>query len=132
MAKVFINMKLLVLVVLVFLLSGCVAQDKLRWLDNKIGEIIFSDQENKSATEKDTASSTEKGDFQEVDFKDLTREQKKKIDEWLKNNGLNRYGDTIGVMYAGGTPLFNEKTGEAIDRFEHILKKIPDMLEKIE
>lgn len=29
-------------------------------------------------------------------------------------------------MYMGGTPLFNEMTGESTDRYEYLVKKFPD------
>jgi hypothetical protein len=28
-------------------------------------------------------------------------------------------------MYAGGTPLFDERTGKATDRLEYLMKKFP-------
>jgi len=30
-------------------------------------------------------------------------------------------------MYMGGSPLFDETTGEMIDRYEYLLKKFPDI-----
>jgi hypothetical protein len=61
----------------------------------------------------------------------LTAEQKKKIDEWLEKKGLNRYGDARNAVYTGGTPLFDEKTGQAIERYDYILNKFPNILELI-
>jgi hypothetical protein len=40
---------------------------------------------------------------------------------------LNEYGDPKDTMYAGGTPLFNEMTGETVDRYEYILKQHPEL-----
>ena len=57
------------LILVVFLLSGCSVQNKLKWADDKLGEIFFSEIKQ----EDNTASSTEK-----IDFKKLTKEQKKK------------------------------------------------------
>ena len=48
------------------------------------------------------------------------------LDRWLKERGLNRYGDQPDTTYAGGTPLYDERTGEAEDRAEHVRKKHPD------
>lgn len=48
------------------------------------------------------------------------------IDKWLADNNLNEYGDTIGTVYAGGSPLFDEASGEKIGRFEYIFRKYPD------
>ena len=61
----------------------------------------------------------------------LTDEQKKNIDDWLEKNGYNRYGDAKNAIYTGGTPLFDEATGQPIDRYVYILKKFPDILNKI-
>ena len=49
-----------------------------------------------------------------------------KIEIWIKNNGLNEYGDPRDTVYAGGTPLFDEKTGKTIDRYQYIINKHPD------
>jgi len=57
----------------------------------------------------------------------LSDEEKKVIDEWLSANELNKYGDSSNTVYAGGTPLFNEATGESRDRFEYLFEKFPDL-----
>ena len=56
----------------------------------------------------------------------LSEEQKKKIDEKIRQSGLNEFGDPRGTMYTGGTPLFNEMTGRTIDRYDYILRRHPD------
>ena len=48
------------------------------------------------------------------------------IDQWIRANGLNRYGDPAGAMYTGGSPLFDERTAESIDRLTYLLKHHPD------
>jgi len=48
------------------------------------------------------------------------------VDRWLSERKLDRYGSPEGTMYAGGTPLFNESTGEQIDRLDHIYRKHPE------
>lgn len=58
----------------------------------------------------------------------LTEQQKKWIDEMIKKHGLNEFGDPKDTMYAGGTPLFNEREGKMLDRYEYILKKHRDWL----
>lgn len=63
--------------------------------------------------------------------RNLTSEQKRVVDEWLAANSLNEFGDKLGTFYAGGTPLFNEATGETIDRFEHLLAKFPELKDVI-
>ncbi len=61
-----------------------------------------------------------------VDEKLSLKDEKARIDQWIIDKGLNRYGDPIGTMYAGGTPLFDEKTGAMTDRYEYIIKRYPD------
>lgn len=48
------------------------------------------------------------------------------MDAWLKNQGLNEFGDALDTEYKGGDPLFDETTGETRDRLEYLLKKFPD------
>lgn len=52
--------------------------------------------------------------------------EKAQIDAWIKKNGLNQYGDAMDTMYAGGTPLFNEATGQTTDRYQYIAEKYPN------
>lgn len=52
---------------------------------------------------------------------------KARIEKWLKAEGKNEYGDPPGTLYAGGTPLFDERTGRVRDRFEYILDKHPHL-----
>ena len=108
---------------LMLFLSGCA---KLEWLDKKAGEVFFDVNSGDWAVDD-----KKKDDSGAIGFKDLNRDHKEKIDKWLAENNLNRYGDAIGIFYTGGTPLFNEATGESKERFEYILEKIPDILEKI-
>ena len=61
----------------------------------------------------------------------LTAEGKKKIDQWLKDNKLNQYGDKEGVNYLGGTPLFNESTGVTIDRYVYLIKRFPELVDQL-
>lgn len=50
-----------------------------------------------------------------------------KADNWLSEKKLNRYGDAEDTMYMGGSPLFNEMTGESTDRYVHLKTKFPDL-----
>jgi len=96
-------------------------------IDEKLGEMLFDDTKNMENASSTDGSAEESGlGFMVSDYRELTKEQKEKIDEFIKENGLNRYGDASGIFYTGGTPLFNEATGESIDRFEYILKKHPE------
>ncbi len=49
------------------------------------------------------------------------------IDRQLAEKGLNPFGDPEGTMYAGGTPLFDEKTGRTLPREQYVLAKRPDI-----
>jgi hypothetical protein len=48
------------------------------------------------------------------------------LDTWLKSKKLDQYGHDEGTMYAGGSPLFNEATGESTDRLEYVYKRKPE------
>ena len=48
------------------------------------------------------------------------------IKEWLKTSDLNDMGDPVGTMYLGGTPLFNEATGETTPWIDYIKAKFPN------
>lgn len=58
----------------------------------------------------------------------LTDEQKRIIDDRIKRDGLNQFGDTKDTVYAGGTPLFDMRSGQMLDRYEYILKRHRDWL----
>ena len=57
----------------------------------------------------------------------VSKDVQSKVNKYLTDNDLNEYGDKQGTMYMGGTPLYNESTGENTDRYEHILKKFPNL-----
>jgi len=48
-------------------------------------------------------------------------------DGWLASHHLNEYGDPAGTMYTGGTPLFDERTGQRKDRMEYVRGKHPEL-----
>ncbi|MBI5549608.1 MAG: hypothetical protein HY901_37455 [Deltaproteobacteria bacterium] len=48
------------------------------------------------------------------------------VDRWLKAQDLNPYGDPRGTTYAGGNPLFDERTGVSEDRVERVTRKHPE------
>ena len=110
------------------LLTGCAVREKLKWADERAGEIFFNPASERASSTGDEAAQASTM----INAKELKREQKEKIDRWLEKNNLNRYGDAIGTIYTGGTPLFNELTGEAKERFQYLLEKMPDVLERIE
>ena len=49
------------------------------------------------------------------------------VDQELSRRGLNQYGDPPETIYAGGTPLFDEKTGRTRDRIDHVLTRHPEI-----
>jgi len=57
---------------------------------------------------------------------EISAKEKQQIEAWIIENDLNQYGDPKDTVYAGGTPLFNEATGETIDKYEYILGNHPD------
>jgi hypothetical protein len=48
------------------------------------------------------------------------------VDKWLTDKKMDRYGHPEGTMYAGGTPLFDERTGETRDRLDYVYERQPD------
>lgn len=54
-------------------------------------------------------------------------ETRARIERWIKEKGRNPYGDAPDTMYAGGSPLFDERTGRNRDRYEYILEKHPEL-----
>ncbi|NTX16538.1 hypothetical protein HUA74_25410 [Myxococcus sp. CA051A] len=48
------------------------------------------------------------------------------VDRWLKKHKLDEYGNAEGTMYAGGTPLFDERTGESTDRLTYVFNHKPE------
>jgi hypothetical protein len=49
------------------------------------------------------------------------------LDRQLKAKGLNPFGDPPDTFYAGGTPLFDEKTGRSVPREQYVMAKHPDI-----
>jgi hypothetical protein len=49
------------------------------------------------------------------------------LDRELAARGLNSFGDPEGTMYAGGTPLFDERTGAAIPREQYVFSHHPEL-----
>ena len=133
----------LILVVFILFISGCQLSeigDKLKFIDEKIGEGFDEFQEKQQEDlvhfmDKDKKEELEAEDLTSLETRfltGLTKEQKEKIDKWIEENGLNRYGDSKDTMYIGGTPLYNEATGEITDRYDYILKNHLDLLNKLD
>lgn len=52
--------------------------------------------------------------------------ERRQIDAWISAKGRNKHGDEAGTVYTGGTPLFDERTGNVMDKYEYIVSKHPD------
>jgi hypothetical protein len=48
------------------------------------------------------------------------------VNGWLAARNFDEYGHPAGTMYAGGTPLFDEKTGESRDRLDYVFARHPE------
>ena len=58
----------------------------------------------------------------------VSASERARIDAWLRANDatLNEYGDPEGTMYTGASPLFDERTGRTITKYEYIVREHPD------
>jgi len=61
-----------------------------------------------------------------AELADVSDQEKADIERWLVDNKgrVNEYGDPA-EYYTGGTPLFNEATGESMDKYEYIVSQHP-------
>jgi hypothetical protein len=57
----------------------------------------------------------------------ITEPLKRRIDLWITREGRNQYGDPEGTVYAGGNPLFDERSPRMRDRYEYILSRHPEL-----
>jgi hypothetical protein len=112
-----------------FFVSGCEydISSKLEWLDQKIGQEL-----TRVEDESYFGTTTRKGfgqkNAENINPDNLTEDQEKAIDKYLEEKDWNRYGDPKGTHYAGGTPLFDEQTGESISRYDYILENHPEII----
>ena len=60
----------------------------------------------------------------------ITEAIKKRIEQWIRDEDRNEYGDPADTVYAGGTPLFDERTGKTKDKYAYILAKHPGLAEE--
>ena len=119
---------------LIFILSGCQAfsaSDGLKIINDNLGKVLNSLGENQASSTFNFFGKSASTTAASVTAADLTAAEKQSIDNWLAKRGLNRYGDSPNAVYTGGTPLFNEATGKAIERYDYILNKFPDILDLI-
>lgn len=66
------------------------------------------------------------GPGEEIKEGEISSEEKELIEAWIIENNLNQYGDAKDTVYGGGTPLFDEMTGETVDKYQYILENNPD------
>lgn len=59
-------------------------------------------------------------------YLDLPEEEEEEIASWIEENDLNKYGDPQDTNYIGGTPLFNEETGEYQERYDYLVANHQD------
>ena len=55
-----------------------------------------------------------------------TTAQEACVDRWLAARALDSYGSPQGTMYAGGTPLFDEVTGQRTSRQDFLAQHKPE------
>lgn len=75
-----------------------------------------------ATTEKPATGGSTSANLSEAERK----AQESCLDQWLKSQKLDRYGNPEGTMYAGGTPLFDERTGETRDRLDFVYSNKPE------
>jgi hypothetical protein len=56
---------------------------------------------------------------------------KKKIDDWIKAEDRNEYGDPKDTVYAGGNPLFDMMRPGLKDLYEYVLERNPGLREAL-
>ena len=49
------------------------------------------------------------------------------LDRWLAEQKLDAFGSPEGTVYAGGAPTFDETTGAARTRWDHVVAKHPGL-----
>lgn len=58
-------------------------------------------------------------------------EWQERIDAWLRQNKLNRYGDPPDTTYPNWSPLFDEKQKVLRNRYHYLLGKFPDLRKQL-
>lgn len=119
---------------LLFVLSGCQqlgVADGLKILNDNLGAAMNNLSQNQASSTLSLLTRNSNAQPAPVTSANLSAADKQAIDAWLEKKGLNRYGDSPNAVYTGGTPLYNEKTGQPIERYDYILNKFPDILDLI-
>jgi len=124
--------KVLIFIIIMGALVGFFWFDEIKiWVDEnqQKAEEQLPDLINQGASTAQNWWETQGKDWADNLVANLTSQGKAQIDDWLQQQGLNEYGDQEGTMYTGGTPLFNESTGETIERYAYLLQKFPDLIQ---
>lgn len=124
----------------IFFLSGCVIKDfqssvseKLKQFNERIGDEFNDFNKRQEDSVMDVFKEENKKDSnKKIESSELSDEDKVKIDNWLSENGLNKYGDTEGVYYPNGTPLMKGDDGEKVERYQYLLKRYPNILKRVD
>nr|PIY95217.1 MAG: hypothetical protein COY67_01095 [Candidatus Komeilibacteria bacterium CG_4_10_14_0_8_um_filter_37_78] len=93
---------------------------------DRVGENIVD-----GFTQNENSQEYTPGEIQQMS-QGLPEEIQLQIDNWLLEQDLNQYGDPEETMYAGGTPTFDETTGETTNRFELIFSKFPGLIDQFQ
>jgi hypothetical protein len=128
------KIKFFILSLAVFILSGCQqpgVSDGLKILNDNLGKALNNLNQDQASSTFNLFAQKSSQQISTTTPVELTSTEKQAIDAWLERKGLNRYGDSPNAVYTGGTPLFNEKISQPIERYSYILNKFPDILELI-
>lgn len=121
----------LLLFLCIFVFSGCSSNELGKVVEDKMQEKFKESQDNTINIWENQKTERNKKTAEDIIKSGITDEMKYKIDKWIEARDVNKYGDQKSLMYAGGTPLFNESTGEIMDRYEYILKNHPELVNEL-
>jgi hypothetical protein len=109
---------ILAILILPFCLSACRAEKALSWGDARADELLALFESPQRDDPYLAAPAPE--------LAKLDQARRERIEKWLRDRRLNRFGDPEGSLYASGTPLF-APDGQAMERFDYLLRKFPDL-----
>ena len=120
---------LILLSALLLFSSGCTLSDMLfdeaKKAGDKLGDEYVEFQDSEAAKVLGEKKEKSKELYGEMTT-DLSEFQMKQIDEWILKNDLDQFGNKLGTIYSGGSPLEGLK-GDANDRYHYILDNNPEL-----
>lgn len=127
-----LNTKTTLILAGILFLAGCSFTEVGQKLDEGVDyvESKYTEEDKEKAKELLEKGKEKSKEVIGMMAEDLSNFQMNQIDEWIEENDLNEYGDPLNTLYTGGTPLFNEATGEVMDKYEYIIDKHPELVEK--